>query len=631
MKLNSILIQNYGSIRDIEINDIGELSVLVGRNGSGKTSIFSALELFFGEFQVSGGDSAVKEDDYIWHRRNTNNDIVIEVSLQLTEPEFIKLGPHAGFSEEETISELGKNPIIHARRCLKFRNGWTTALMKLGTKTLIEEDQPISELPTESAPEPPNLSKWQLVLFDPDATKKNIVGSRLLVNLAQKTAFHSNSDIDSLSAKYGLKVVLDHRDQELGEWVSSQELQYQERVPNESEAEEIFAALQHSMEEPTPRKIAPDFGQIISYSFSLIPVARDSREHGTHRPPLLDQNHMTRMKELSLSRKLPDETKWGKFGHDVEVFIEKRLEPNPDQLLIVDKGLRLPLSFMGGGEQSLIGLEWRLLEGFQILAIEEPENHLHPDLIRKLFEFLKSMAHQTQILLSTHSNFLVDKSEPTSNWRVFIQNNETTIERCHTNDDLRNVLIDLGVLPSDILFRDKVVFVEGGTEKESVLPILAGKLGLQLEDNLSIGIISIGGEGRLKDNLRIWLEVVKHAPAKYLVIVDNHSAGLVTDISKEMSIPMEMFYILSEHAIEDYYPPRYLVEAMKVLYEIDIESKDLRKKEGESRATTIKKFLEESGKIENGWKVRIGAYVASRMKPSEIPDDLSTALKRIVE
>ncbi|MHA1427715.1 MAG: AAA family ATPase, partial [Candidatus Helarchaeota archaeon] len=57
MRINSIIIKNYRPFRLLEETSIGNLTTLVGRNDSGKSSILRALKLFFND------KAKVEEDD----------------------------------------------------------------------------------------------------------------------------------------------------------------------------------------------------------------------------------------------------------------------------------------------------------------------------------------------------------------------------------------------------------------------------------------------------------------------------------------------------------------------------------------------------------------------------------------
>jgi len=102
------------------------------------------------------------------------------------------------------------------------------------------------------------------------------------------------------------------------------------------------------------------------------------------------------------------------------------------------------------------------------------------------------------------------------------------------------VLADVGLVPSDIYLKDFVLFVEGGTEKEAIIPILGEKLGYKdLID--SIAIISIRGESQLKNYLRIWKDLLNIVPIEYLILLDKHSERLIHSLTEELKINVENF------------------------------------------------------------------------------------------
>lgn len=627
MKLSSLAVENLGSLQKVVLDALSNLCIFVGKNGSGKSYIFNALQLFFSEFNVVGGASNVSADDYIWYRRETSRNITINAVFELTGPEFKEFGRLAGLDQDDISADVKANRFsLEAMRELQFLTGWKTSLLKLGSHPLVENDQPAQN--STSSHEPPDLSGWHLYLFDPGASADKITGSRLLTDSSTKIAYFSDPDFDALVASHGLAISRENPLQNYEEWASNNGYKLVTRPPNQSEAKELFDAISSAKANKQIRIIKPEFAERIRTSFRMVPAARDSRESQHLRPPLLDQAQANALRDISQSRKVTDEAQWLNLGSDTERVLAKRLESNPDQLLMQDKGMRLPLPQLGAGEQALLALESYLLGPASIYAIEDPENHLHPDLARRVFQLLRQKAAQLQVFVSTHSPFFVDKQDVLSNWMVRIENQQTVADRCKDDLGLRNILIELGVLPSDILYRDLVVFVEGGTEKEAVLPIWADTLGVELAND-RVGIVSIGGDTRLKDNLRIWLEVAKNAPTDFLVILDSHSGHLPQQLNAEMGIDLERFIVLSEYAIEDYYPPRYIVEALRALYGIEVDADKFHKKQGVSRADTVRSILEKEGKIEKRWKVTLGAFVASRMQPNDIDSNIKNAIEKI--
>lgn len=66
MRITRFSIANFGSLSKVEFSDLGERVVLVGANGTGKTFVFQAIQLFFGEFAWIGGASTLQNADYLW-------------------------------------------------------------------------------------------------------------------------------------------------------------------------------------------------------------------------------------------------------------------------------------------------------------------------------------------------------------------------------------------------------------------------------------------------------------------------------------------------------------------------------------------------------------------------------------
>lgn len=55
----------------------------------------------------------------------------------------------------------------------------------------------------------------------------------------------------------------------------------------------------------------------------------------------------------------------------------------------------------------------------QLVGIEEPENHLHPRLLRELAEECRSASANTQLMVTTHSPFFVDGLKPEEVWVLY--------------------------------------------------------------------------------------------------------------------------------------------------------------------------------------------------------------------
>ncbi len=78
----------------------------------------------------------------------------------------------------------------------------------------------------------------------------------------------------------------------------------------------------------------------------------------------------------------------------------------------------LPAQYMSDGTMRLAALLTLLYEpnATGLLGIEEPENELHPRLLPRLAEELIKATETRQLLVATHSPFLLDALEPEQVW-----------------------------------------------------------------------------------------------------------------------------------------------------------------------------------------------------------------------
>lgn len=640
MIIEKVHIQNFGSLRDILLDSLGNFTVLLGKNGAGKSFLLEALYHFFNEFNAVDGATAIGTEDYLWYRRVTEEPVNFHLTLRLRDDEINKV-----FSLPKkllnTIRKSCSEEVFHRveiSRSIIFNGNWKTNFIVWAGIEIVKDDQIVAVEKLPGLEETPKtLDAYQFALFTPEYSVDNIGGDRLLLDLAKKVAYYSDARIDSLVSQGVIKAVNVYSIPEFQQamdwraWAANEGYAVVERPPTAEEAPEIDEVLAAPVQPSVVQRTISNLMDLIIGNFKLIQAARDTQAMVGVRRPFVEQAALDTLKGLSVSRKREDEQKWHRYRRGVQPLIDKDLEPNPEQLLVRDDDLRLPPAYIGGGEQEVLAFQWWFLDDKAIFAIEEPENHLHPKLCRQIFKFLKQQSQSHQIIVSTHSPMFADKKDIGSNWVMRYERHEereyggSEIKQIETRDDLKLALAELGVLPSDIYLKDFIVFVEGGTEKEAVLPILGSKLGLNMEDN--IGVIAIGGDSKLEQYLKIWLEIMQYAPADYLVILDRHSGELASRLCSEMNIESNKFHVWRNGSIEDYYPLDIAIEALKELFSVEVTTKDINKKEPLDKE--LKRLLESQGKIRKGWKVEVGAYVAEKIETTKIPKEIQGVFKHI--
>jgi len=139
---------------------------------------------------------------------------------------------------------------------------------------------------------------------------------------------------------------------------------------------------------------------------------------------------------------------------------------------------------------------------FPVLAIEEPEAHLHPAMQYKFLKFLKENKEKRkvrQIFVTTHSTQIT--SAVLLDEIICLHNEEGEISVGYPGKTFPNTIAGqkskayvqrfLDATRSDMLFAQKIIFVEGLAE-QVLLPTLSKYCGFSLED-YHIAVIPVGG------------------------------------------------------------------------------------------------------------------------------------------
>ena len=172
----------------------------------------------------------------------------------------------------------------------------------------------------------------------------------------------------------------------------------------------------------------------------------------------------------SMGRFLPEVT-------GVELQVRDLARSSQLEDILVDDGAKTSLTSKGDGIQSLVALALTLEQSRTnadsrrqlIVAVEEPESHLHPGAVRELREVLRGIADEQQVIVTTHSQALVNRSEIRHN--VVVQ--DRTAKPAATLTDLRGAL---GVQLADALAANEVTVIVEGYLDEIVLPRLLESL-----------------------------------------------------------------------------------------------------------------------------------------------------------
>lgn len=199
----------------------------------------------------------------------------------------------------------------------------------------------------------------------------------------------------------------------------------------------------------------------------------------------------------------------------------RRFSLRRDVSVVIDDGTPTLLEYKGDGVKSLAALgllkSQKSLTGASILAIEEPESHLHPAAIHQVNEIIRSISHTSQVIVTTHNPLFVDRENIKSN--VIVTNGGATPAK-----NIAAIRDILGIKASDNLTHANYALVVEGEEDaialRALLPVLSEKISKALKNNMLI-VEPIGGAG----NLSYKLSLLRNSLCAVHALLDGDQAG----------------------------------------------------------------------------------------------------------
>ncbi len=239
----------------------------------------------------------------------------------------------------------------------------------------------------------------------------------------------------------------------------------------------------------------------------------------------------------------------------------------------VDDGTPTALSRKGDGVQSLAAISLlrggSLSERHLILALEEPESHLHPSAIHRLREVIDELSRQHQVVITTHCPLFVDRVHVDSNIVV----TATKASPAKSIAEIRQVL---GVRASDNLMHAYlVVVVEGESDRtivQALAPVLSPSLGKALKAN-TLAVEHLHGAGKLNYKLSELTASLCNAHC----LLDNDDAGRSAAISAQVEGligPADVHFLIcqgmKDSELEDVIRPQVYADWVMSRYGVDV-------------------------------------------------------------
>jgi putative ATP-dependent endonuclease of the OLD family len=276
---------------------------------------------------------------------------------------------------------------------------------------------------------------------------------------------------------------------------------------------------------------------------------------------------------------------------------------------------------------------------FPVLAIEEPEAHLHPNAQKKLYGQIDAIAGQK--IIATHSPYIAATAK-LGQIRNFYKDKTVTCGRIETDsltgEEIRKINRQVINTRGEIFFSKVIVFFEGETE-EQALPIFAQKHFDKTPVEMGLDFVGVGGHKSYIPFLR-FAEALK---IPWLIFSDaettpeNTKTSVKTQFSKCGSTKTESDCIVfvddgnnfEKQLIHD----GFRDEIKKAIASFDVyENKQHRAAKESIRLEEIEKYDDnELYKIITGRKTKYGPALAEQIVKSgkDLPAKVIDLFKKI--
>ncbi|MDW3097940.1 MAG: AAA family ATPase [Alphaproteobacteria bacterium] len=268
----------------------------------------------------------------------------------------------------------------------------------------------------------------------------------------------------------------------------------------------------------------------------------------------------------------------------------------------IDDGNQTRLERKGDGVQSLVALalmrhasEQGAEDGSStVIAIEEPESHLHPRAVHELRAVIEGLAENNQVVLTSHSPLFVD---PNNLKNTIIVRNSKAAPAARVSA----VREALGVRFSDNLQNARMVLLVEGTDDATALSEIVAARSETLKTAMKNGTITfdhLGGASSLRQKASYY----KAGACLVQCFIDDDKAGksAVDRAIKDKVLDLRDVNLcavphLTEAELEDLYDKNIYATDFLAKFGVDPKQKIMGK--GKPKwSTTIEKLFKESGK-----------------------------------
>lgn len=459
LRLSEIRIKNYRSIENVSLK-LNDLNVLIGQNNCGKSNLLRAICIAINSnYSVTAQDIYIKNNEQLTKTKTA----IIDIKIQ----PFADNGNREKYFSEFWIGVFGDKWIVSDE----------TEGDYVGIRTTIEYDAQFDQYITVKHP----IKQWGDTI---DGTSVNSKRSYSLEMQSYMMCYYMDAQRDIIED-------IKNKRSYFGRAISNQDMP--ETIVSEIESK--LTEVNDLIVRNTPalkdtQTMMSHIGDVVGVPNSELNIEPISRKvNDLHRGidvKFKDGNGAS----FSVSEHGMGTRSWMSFL-TLDAFI---------------KNLSLSLKAQDDG-----------VELFVVLALEEPEAHLHSFAQKKLFSQIKNFLGQK--IISTHSANIVAQADIDDLIHLYKDQGITSVHRIKRDDydidEIAKIRREVIRSNGELLFSTAIILAEGITE-EQALPVFFNEYFSNEPNSLGVAIIGIDGQ-----NYKTYLRLVKDFNLPWFIFSDG--------------------------------------------------------------------------------------------------------------
>jgi predicted ATP-dependent endonuclease of OLD family len=185
-----------------------------------------------------------------------------------------------------------------------------------------------------------------------------------------------------------------------------------------------------------------------------------------------------------------------------------------------------------------------------VYILDEPDTHLHVKAQIELLETVKGFSNNgSQVILTTHSPFIINAVTPMQLRLLENTSNRSKIRYLKQDADLTSrVLRSVGIENIHLFFSRHIIIVEGETEERFLPSYFVHRFDETLTSCL-VKVLNCKGISNIPGFAKAVLEI--HDPTKIHLLFDSDASPELLELIDRLNVPTERKYIVGEREFED--------------------------------------------------------------------------------